>query len=162
MNADDDWMATDTLKEGSIVNTYAMKNLGNKYANVFFIGQNGGFDNTADLIRQLKAMIAYSKSKRYIVISFHNPNGVIKTISRMKEMEDSLNQSFGKHYINLRENMVTRGLADAGLEPTQEDKDSIAKGRVPPQMMTDRTHFTRKGYEEIAKLVFEKMKELNY
>lgn len=162
MDADDEWAATDTLKEGSIVNTYAMKNLRNKYANVFFIGQNGGFENTADLIRQLKAMIAYSKSKRYIVISFHKPNGVMKTISRMKEMEDSLNQSFGKHYINLREYMVTRGLSDAGLEPTQEDKDSIGKGQVPPQMMTDGCHFTTKGYEEIAKLVFEKMKELGY
>lgn len=86
----------------------------------------------------------------------------MKTISRMKEMEDSLNQSFGKHYINLREYMVTRGLSDAGLEPTQEDKDSIGKGQVPPQMMTDGCHFTTKGYEEIAKLVFEKMKELGY
>ena len=162
MDADDEWMATDTLKEGSIVNTYAMKNLRNKYANIFFIGQNGGFDDVADLIRQLKAMIAYSKSKRYIVISFHKPNGVMKTISRMKEMEDSLNQCFGKHYINLREYMVTRGLADAGLEPTQEDNDSIAKGQVPPQMMTDGCHFTTKGYEEIAKLVYNKIVELGY
>lgn len=162
IDADDEWTATDTLKEGSIVNTYAMKKLRNKYANVFFIGQNGGFDDSADLIRQLNAMITYSKSKRYIVISFHKPNGVMKTISRMKEMEDSLNRSFGKHYINLREYMVKQGLSDAGLEPTQEDKDSMAKGQVPPQMMTDGCHFTTKGYEEIAKLVFEKMKELNY
>ena len=58
--------------------------------------------------------------------------------------------------------MVKQGLSDAGLEPTQEDKDSMAKGQVPPQMMTDGCHFTTKGYEEIAKLVFEKMKELNY
>ena len=162
MDADDEWAATDTLKEGSVVNTYAMKNLRNKYANVFFIGQNGGFDDVADLIRQLKAMIEYSKSKRYIVISFHKPNGVIKTISRMREMEDSLNQCFGKNYINLREYMVTHGLTDAGLEPTQEDKDSIAKGQVPPQLMTDGTHFTTNGYEEIAKLVYKKMGELGY
>ena len=162
LDANDDWVATDTLKEGSIVNTYAMKNLRNKYANIFFIGQNGGFDDVADLISQLKAMIAFSKSKRYIVISFHKPNGVIKTISRMREMEDSLNQCFGEHYINLREYMVTRGLEDAGLEPTQEDKDSIIKGQVPPQIMVDGRHFTSKGYEEIAKLVYEKMDELGY
>ena len=58
--------------------------------------------------------------------------------------------------------MVTRGLADAGLEPTQEDNDSIAKGQVPPQMMTDGCHFTTKGYEEIAKLVYNKIVELGY
>ena len=162
IDANDEWIATDTLKEGSIVNTYAMKNLRNKYANIFFIGQNGGFDDTADLIRQLKAMIAYSKSKRYIVISFHKPNRVMNTISRMKEMEDSLYQCFGKHYINLRHYMVTKGLSDANLEPTQVDRDSIAKGQVPPQLLTDGTHFTSKGYKRIAELVYDKMKELEY
>ena len=80
----------------------------------------------------------------------------------MKEMEDSLFQSFGKHYINLREYMVTNGLADAGLVPTQKDKDSIAKGQVPPQLMIDGTHFTTLGYKEIATLVYLKMKELGY
>lgn len=162
IDADDEWAATDTLKSGSIVETYAMKNLRQKYANVFFIGQNGGFDDVADLIKQLKAMIAYSKSGRYIVISFHNPNRAMGTISRMKEMEDSLSQCFGKHFINLRKYMVTRGLADAGLQPTQADRDSIAKGKVPPRLMTDGTHFTSTGYNEIAKLVFGKMKELGY
>lgn len=82
----------------------------------------------------------------------------MKTIPRMKEMEDSLCQSFGKHYINLREYMVTNGLADA----TQKDKDSIAKGQVPPQLMIDGTHFTTLGYKEIATLVYLKMKELGY
>ncbi|MBP3850239.1 MAG: hypothetical protein J6E43_05430 [Prevotella sp.] len=107
-------------------------------------------------------MIEYSKSKRYIVISFHKPNEVMNTISRMKEMEDSLSRSFGKHYINLREFMINHGLADAGLKPTQEDRDSMTKGQVPPQMMTDGCHFTSKGYEEVAKLVFDKIKELGY
>lgn len=162
IDADNEWLATDTLKSGSIVETYAMKHLRSKYANVFFVGQNGGFDDVADLIKQLKAMILYSKSERYIVISFHNPNKVINTIPRMREMEDSLSQSFGKHFINLREYMVKQGLSDAGLQATQADKDSIAKGKVPPQLMTDGTHFTSTGYNEIAQLVYNKMKELGY
>lgn len=153
---------TDTLKAGNVITTYAMQNLREKHANIFFIGQNGGFDDTADLIRQLKAMISHSRSDRYIVISFHNPNIPINSISRMKEMEDSLQQTFGNHFINLRNYMVTRGLADGGLMATKEDLDSIAKGKVPPQLMTDGTHFTSTGYKEIAKLVLEKMKELGY
>ena len=154
--------ATDTLKAGSIITTNAMKNLRNKYANVFFIGQNGGFDDAADLIRQLKAMISYSERNRYIVISFHKPNDPMNSIRRMKEMEDSLQQTFGKHYINLRKYMVKKGLIDAGLFPTQEDRDSIVKGQVPPQLMIDGVHFTIAGYKEIAVLVFKKMKELGY
>ncbi len=159
---EDKWETTDTIKAGSIVNTYAMKNLRGKYANVFFIGQNGGFEDTADLIKQLRAMISYSKSNRYIVLSFHTPNKQINSIIRMKEMEDSLQQAFGKHYINLREYMVKNGLADADLTPTKADKESIANGHVPTQLMTDGTHFTTVGYKEIATLVVQKMKELGY
>ena len=162
INSDEEVLKTDTIKAGSVVETYAMNNLRKKYANIFFIGQNGGFADTAELIRQLKAMIKYSQSNRYVIISFHTPNGVIKTIDRMKEMEDSLSNCFGKHFINLREYMITKGLSNAGLVPTQEDRDSIVKGRVPPQLMKDGCHFTTKGYREIAKVVYAKMKELNY
>ena len=80
----------------------------------------------------------------------------------MKEMEDSLQQTFNKHFINLRGYLVKSGLADGGLTPTQEDKDSIAKGQVPPQLLTDGTHFTSVGYNEIATLVYNKMQELGY
>ena len=152
----------DTLRKGSIVTTYAMSNLRGKYANVFFIGQNGGFSNVADLIRQLRAMIAYSQSSRYIVIGFHKTNHVINTIPRMIEMEDSLSMCFGKHYINLRKYMVTNGLTDAKYMATQADKDSIAKGVVPPQLLVDDCHFTTTGYNIIAKLVYKRMKELGY
>ncbi|MBR1547193.1 MAG: hypothetical protein IJ637_00500 [Prevotella sp.] len=162
INPEEDWAATDTIKAGSIISTYAMRNLRNKYANVFFIGQNGGFEDIADLIKQLKAMISYSKSERYIVISFHKPNKTINSIARMMEMEDSLQQTFSKHYINLRGYLVKSGLADGELTPSQEDKDSIAKGQVPPQLLTDGTHFTPVGYKLIATLVYNKMKELGY
>lgn len=56
----------------------------------FFIGQNGGFKNVADLIRQVKAMVKYSRCKHYVVVSFHKPNDVMPTPKRMGEMEDSL------------------------------------------------------------------------
>jgi lysophospholipase L1-like esterase len=162
LTPEDKQTTVDTLRAGSIVTTYAMSNLRGQYANVFFIGQNGGFSDVADLIRQLSAMIAYSQSNRYIVISFHKTNHVINTIPRMMEMEDSLSISFGKHYVNLREYMVTNGLADAKYSPTQADKDSIAKGVVPPQLLADDCHFTTIGYNVIAKLVYERMKELGY
>ena len=107
-------------------------------------------------------MIAYSQSCRYIVISFHKTNHVINTIPRMIEMEDSLSLCFGKHYINLRKYMVANGLTDAKYVATQADKDSIAKGVVPPQLLADNCHFTTTGYNIIAKLVYKKMKDLGY
>ncbi len=162
LHPEKEWISTDTIKAGSIITTYAMQNLRDKYANIFFVGYNGGFDDVAELITQIKAMITFSKSNRYIVISFHKPNNTISTIARMKEMEDSLQLTFGKHFINLRDYLVKRGLEDGGLTPTQEDRDSMSRGQVPPQLMTDGLHFTSVGYKEIATLVFKKMKELDY
>lgn len=150
------------IKAGTTVGTYAMNNFRGKYANIFFIGTNGGYKNNADLIKQLCSLIEYSNSERYIVISQHIPNAVNNTIPKLIEMEDSLSQRFGKNFINLRNYLVERGLKDAGLKPTKADFDSISKGAVPPQLMKDGIHFTKKGYKLIADLVYDKMQELDY
>lgn len=148
---------TDTLRKGSIIKTQVMRQLRGACCNVFFVGQNGGFKNAADLIRQVKAMIKYSCCKHYVVVSFHKPNDVMPTSKRMGEMEDSLRLAFGNSYINLRRHMVNRGLLEVGSIPTQEDKDSISHGMVPPQLMVDGCHFKKEGYKIIAQLVKQKI-----
>lgn len=150
------------VKKGSLLLTEASKNLRNQYLNIFFVGQNGGFRNTSEYISQLKCMIEYGKTKQYIVVSFHKPNNSVKGIREMKAMEDSLALTFGNHYINLRDYMVTRGLKDASLNATAEDMDSIKQGTVPPQLMTDGTHFNVYGCKLIAGLIADKMRELGY
>lgn len=150
------------IKAGTIVETYAMRHLRGKYANIIFMGTNGGYQSNKDLINQINAMIKYSRSNRYIVISQHVTNKVNNTIPKLMAMEDSLSLQYGKNYINLRSYLVERGLNDAGLKPTNEDLDSLSHGAVPPQLMEDGKHFTAKGYELIAKLVREKLQELGY
>ena len=150
------------LKKGSVVQTYAMKNLRNAYCNIIFMGENGGFKDVKDLIRQIKAMILYSRCKRYIVVGFHKSNQIIPNHKRMVEMEDSMSIAFGKHYLCIRRNLVLSGLKSAGLVPTPADIDSIKNGIVPSQLLVDGVHFTSKGYELIGELVAHKMKELEY
>ena len=148
---------TDTLRKGSIIQTRAMRELREVWCNVFFIGQNGGFRDAAELVKQVKAMIAYSRCENYVVVSFHKPNDAMPTAERMAGMEDTLQHAFGLHFVNLRRHMVTRGLAEAGMTPTQEDRDSISRGKVPPQLMVDGCHFTKEGYRIIAQLVRQKI-----
>ena len=126
------------------------------------MGENGGFKDVKDLIKQIKAMIIYSKCNRYIVIGFHKCNAVIPNMKRMYEMEDSLQQAFGKHYLCIRKPLVQKGLQFANLQATKVDEDSVRKGVVPPQLLVDGLHFTSKGYEFIGDLVSQKMKELEY
>ena len=79
------------------------------------------------------------------------------TSKRMGEMEDSLQLAFGNRYINLRRHMVNRGLQEASFIPTQEDRDSISHGMVPPQLLVDGCHFKKEGYRIIARLVKKKI-----
>lgn len=151
---------TDTLRKGTIVKTQAMRTLRGAWCNVFFVGQNGGYHSAAELVKQIKAMIAYSRCKNYVVVSFHKPNDVMPTAKRMTEMEDTLAHNFGNHFINLRRHMLSHGLKEAGMTPTQEDRDSIAHGKVPPQLMVDGCHFTKQGYQIIAKLVEGKIRRM--
>ncbi len=153
---------TYVLPQDSEIKTYAMEHLRGAYANIFFIGQNGGYADAAELIEQIKSMIHYSKSTRYIVISFHKPNKIFPTTQRMEEMEDSMHAEFGTHFINLRQYMVTNGLKEAGYSATQEDMDSINHGRVAPQLLTDGAHFNTEGYKVLGKLVAKKFKQLGY
>lgn len=145
------------LSEGTSVVSNAASTLRDKDVNVFFVGQNGGFTDVADLICQIKTMIAYGRAKQNIVISFHRPNKVIPSPKRMSEMEDSLQTAFGTQYINLRKHMIENGLREADIIGTREDYDSIAKGEVPPTLMVDGTHFTPEAYAIIAKLVRDKI-----
>jgi len=154
--------STFTIKAGTKVETAAMRQLRNKYAYVFFVGQNGDFNDVADLTRQLKAMVKYSNSSRYIVVSFHKPNRIINSPKRMKEMEDSLHTAFGRHFINLRQHLIRHGLQEADITPTAIDKDSIARGAVPPSLLNDAVHFNAKGYKVLAQLIAKRFKELGY
>jgi hypothetical protein len=150
----------DTLRAGTPIVTDAMRRYRNAWCNVFFMGQNGGYRDAKDLIAQFKAMIRYSQCNRYIIVSHHVTNGVELSVERMKEVEDSLQIAFGENYINLREELVRNGLQLANLTATQEDKNCIKEGKVPPQLLVDGCHFTAKGYKVVAHLVADRIKKL--
>ncbi|MBR1575608.1 MAG: hypothetical protein IJ654_04065 [Bacteroidales bacterium] len=150
------------LRKGTPVETAAMREPRPAYANIFFMGQNGGFEDPDDLVRQYKEMIAYSGCDRYVIIGFHSPNYCVPDIREMKRMERTMKKAFGAHYINNREYLVRYGLKEAGLEPTPEDEAAMKEGRVPPQLTTDGVHFTPAAYGILAGEIARRFARLNY
>lgn len=140
----------------SLVLTSSMRKYRNLYANVFFIGQNGGFVDGNDLVNQYKKMIEFSGSSNYILVGFHK----YKSVSIMKDIESIMTQEFGARYINLREYLNVKGLIDADLTPTPEDLIAIEKGECPPQLLYDGLHFTSKGYDLLANQIYKRMQNL--
>lgn len=74
-----------------------------------------------------------------------------------------MQEEYGDQYINLRQYMITMGMSDAGLEPTEADIERIAEGLVPASLLVDdMVHFNAMGYTLIGNLVYERMYELGY
>lgn len=135
------------------------------YIPIVFIGQNGGYEDIQDLIKQQKLIIEHQKGSpmddnggiRFIIIGLHTG-----TAENRLELEAAMEAEYGKQYINLREYMSTNALNDAKLEMTEKDKEMISKGLIPASLMTDGVHFNSIGYELIGNLIYKRMDELGY
>ena len=141
--------------------TYAMKSMRDNI-NIIWIGTNGGFTTSTELIECIEAMIDYISpiNKKYIVIGIHH---LVSTVTETFEMlEKNMAMHFGRHYINQRKYMIEYGLSDAGITPTVEDTTAISQGKIPPSLLYDGVHYNDKGYNIIANLVAERGKELAY
>mgnify|MGYP005850694801 CR=1 FL=1 len=141
--------------------TYAMKSMRDNI-NIIWLGTNGGFSTSSELIEYIDAMIDYMTpiNKKYIVFGIHH---LVNTVTETFEMiEKNMTLHFGRHYINQRKYMLEYGLSDAGITPTVEDTTAISQGKIPPSLLYDDVHYNDKGYNIIATLAYERGKELDY
>lgn len=141
--------------------TYAMKSMRDNI-NIIWIGTNGGFTTSAELIECIEAMIDYMSpiNKKYIVIGVHH---LVSTVTETFETtEKNMSIHFGRHFINQRKYMLEYGLSDARITPTAEDITAISQGKIPTSLLYDDVHYNDKGYNIIATLASERGKELGY
>lgn len=129
------------------------------YITVIFMGQNGGYADIQDLIRQQRAIIDHqtANQNRFIIVGLHTGNRETR-----RELEEAMQEEYGDQYINLREYMATKALKDAGLEPTAQDRALMEQGATPESLLSDTVHFNAAGYDLIGKLVYNTMDELGY
>lgn len=141
---------------------------------VIWIGQNGGYDTTAEWISVIKQMINFSDVKDYIICGLTSGTAA----SRASE-EKSFLDEFGRHYLNLRAYLTTPiydgsnniissyGLSDASLTATAQDLTDIASGITPISLRMDpndenNVHFNASGYTVIGTLIYKRGQELGY
>ena len=148
----------DTLPKNSRVVTYAAAHYRSAIP-VIFIGQNGGYSNTADLIRQQKAIIhnQIGADNQYIVVGLHTG-----TAKQRAALEKKMQQTYGDHYINLRKILSKDGTKIADIKATKEDRRMMRAGMVPASLLADdHLHFNAKGYRTVAKVIYARMTALN-
>jgi hypothetical protein len=134
---------------------------------IIFMGQNGGWNDSADLIHQHKLMIDHFKGKEYVVLGLSSG-----TAASRADYEAAMKEAFGRRFISLREYLAhpiyengeivsCYGLADQNLTPTADDLEKIAIGQVPASCLTDSVHYTVGTREVIGDMLYKKLKELN-
>ena len=132
----------------------------NSDISIVFMGTNGEWTSPEDLIDQYRKMIDhhYEKNKeRYLVLGLTTGTKEDRT-----ELENKMEEAFGKRYVNLREYLSTYDLEKIGISPTLEDKEAMDVGEVPPSLKSDKVHMNKIGYQLIAEKVYERMMELSY
>lgn len=124
---------------------------------IIWSGTNGWGDNDVNTLVEIqKRMVEYNDNQNYLIIGIHSDN----RIDVWEELENAQTKAFGYHYINIRDYLVKYGLDDCGLQPTDEDLQRIAEGKVPRTLMIDGIHFLTATNEVIANVIYQRGKEL--
>ena len=141
---------------------------------IIWVGQNKGFDiaQPQELVEQIKAMIEWNNTDKYLVIGLGYET--YSSYSWQVNVNKALKLAFGRHYIDVREYMMTPiyengvivssyAMADCNLTPTDEEIEQIANNNYPASLLSsDGFHFSQYGYTVIANLEYKRGKELGY
>lgn len=153
------------IKTNEIIETYVTRQIKNDKGAIYiiFMGENGGYEDIDELIDYQKSIVnmCNDNNQKYIIVGLTSG-----AASERAELESRMMEEYGDKYLNLREYLITEGIdslvKENKLTLTDNDKEQISKGIVPDALRTDSVHFTKDGYEQIEKAVYNKMYELNY
>lgn len=111
---------------------------------IIWSGHNGG-----DVARDVKTIIDFlAAPKRYLVLSLLTNNAWDSTLQGLA----------GANYFDIRQWLITNGLAAAGVTPTAQDNTDIANGVVPSSLRIDNVHPNANGNVAIAKALTDTIK----
>jgi hypothetical protein len=122
----------------------------NAHTNVYWMGQNVGYTNEAQLVSYYKDMISYNQNSNYIIIGLHSGTAASRQV-----LETLMENEFGLHFFNWRKYVVAYGLEDAGITATSGDNAAIAAGSIPPSLLFDSVHLTAVGYTVLGNALFK-------
>ena len=140
------------------------------------MGQNGGYADLDDLVRQHRLMIEHAQAKHVIVLGLSSG-----TAAQRKDYEDRMKKEFGRYFISLRqylshpiydvdgETIIScYGMADQDVEIDPNYSHSgkttvqeISEGKVPHQILADEVHYTSGTKGVIGDLIYTRCCELN-
>lgn len=146
--------------EGSQVETFASGDKRESDIIVIFAGSNlpPNKDTVGELIQIERQMLEYLGAERYIIIGLTSKT----LIPDVEAINQALAAEFGEHFLDIRAYFLEHGLADAGLQPTEQDRMDLAAGEIPSGIRVDEIHGNEAFYRMIGEQVYQKLEQLGY
>ena len=126
---------------------------------IIFMGENGGYSDINELIRQQEEILkACGNPEYYLIISSTSGSYESRT-----EIREALSARWGENYINMGDEINSReayefaGYSDSVISTVEE---KIASGAVSTLLIKDSCHPNAVGYAVIAHTIFERLFEL--
>ncbi|MCR5832241.1 MAG: SGNH/GDSL hydrolase family protein [Lachnospiraceae bacterium] len=148
------------VEEGTQFKTFGMNDSKPDDILVIFAGTNDLPDSKSvrNLIATERAMLDAAKCEKYIIVGLTYAGG----IPEIDAVNEALANEFGEHFVDIRKYMLNYGLADAGVEPSEQDKADIRKGEIPSSLRRDYVHGNKLYHRLIGEQVYRRMQYLGY
>lgn len=106
------------------------------------------------LVEYQKQIINAFNTEKYIVVSL--------TQDDRNETNDSLKKAHGKHYLDFKSYLVSDGLQDAGITPTNQDLQNIAESKIPTSLRANDIDGNDIYSQLLSKQIIERLSNLDY
>ncbi|WP_294577715.1 hypothetical protein [uncultured Thomasclavelia sp.] len=106
------------------------------------------------LVNYQNQILSAFNTDQYIVVSL--------TANDRNSTNNLLATTYGQHYLDFKNYLLSDGLNDAKLTPTADDQASIASGNVPASLLIDGLNGNNYYNQLLANQLFNKLTELGY
>jgi len=139
---------------------------------IFTVSSNGGWtsenttardDQYEGLINLLDRSIANCKYPEKVLIV----GLTTQTNKHWNQVHGALRAKYGEKFLDVRSYLASeQALIDAGITPTEQDKQLLAVGQIPPSLIsnypTDPVHMNDIGYKLMGTHVYEYLVQIGY
>lgn len=146
------------IPKGTKVTTILSQEKYSDAINIFWAGTNDytGLDNVEQVISNIKDMIKYAGSERYIVIGLT----ALSYMPEVARVNQIMEQEFKEHFYDFRKYLLSLDVTD------EADKEDIARGDVPVSLIKapryDHVHGNEKFFALLAGEISRKLKKIKY
>lgn len=139
---------------------------------IFAVSSNGGWtsanttanDNQYEGVINLidRSLAAAKYPDKFLIVGL-----TTQTNKHWNQVHAALKAKYGEKFLDVRSYLASeKALIDAGITPTELDRQLIAVGQIPPSLISnypaDAVHMNDAGYIRMGTAVYEKLVELGY